>query len=194
MNQWCTITWVWDKPRFVVSVAKHLYDQFWEPSIADKCSFGVTSSRVSFIPNWCYDSIFSAERAGFECHPLKAPFGCASREAKNQKTPTFVSVFSAKRAGFEYHPSMGAKTSGKQKRLNKQASLGGEGGIRTRDTLQYTRFPSVRAKPDYATSPNCSCIHPSGQYYTISRLQIKVFWGRFLRRITNRAWRTLRSC
>jgi hypothetical protein len=31
--------------------------------------------------------------------------------------------------------------------------LSGEGGIRTRDTLQYTRFPSVRAKPDYATSP-----------------------------------------
>ena len=31
---------------------------------------------------------------------------------------------------------------------------GGEGGIRTLDTLLgYTRFPIVRARPDYATSP-----------------------------------------
>ena len=31
---------------------------------------------------------------------------------------------------------------------------GGEGGIRTLDTLMgYTRFPIVRARPDYATSP-----------------------------------------
>jgi hypothetical protein len=30
---------------------------------------------------------------------------------------------------------------------------GGEGGIRTREPLWVTRFPSVRAKPDYATSP-----------------------------------------
>ena len=29
----------------------------------------------------------------------------------------------------------------------------GEGGIRTREPLWVTRFPSVRAKPDYATSP-----------------------------------------
>ncbi len=32
-------------------------------------------------------------------------------------------------------------------------SNGGEGGIRTREPLWVTRFPSVRAKPDYATSP-----------------------------------------
>ena len=31
--------------------------------------------------------------------------------------------------------------------------IGGEGGIRTREPLWVTRFPSVRAKPDYATSP-----------------------------------------
>jgi hypothetical protein len=30
---------------------------------------------------------------------------------------------------------------------------GGEGGIRTRDTLRYTRFPGERVRPDYATSP-----------------------------------------
>ena len=33
------------------------------------------------------------------------------------------------------------------------ALYGGEGGIRTHEPLQVTRFPSVRAKPDYATSP-----------------------------------------
>ena len=32
--------------------------------------------------------------------------------------------------------------------------FGGEGGIRTLDTLMgYTRFPIVRARPNYATSP-----------------------------------------
>ena len=30
----------------------------------------------------------------------------------------------------------------------------GEGGIRTRDTLRYTRFPGARVRPDYATSPS----------------------------------------
>jgi hypothetical protein len=39
---------------------------------------------------------------------------------------------------------------------------GGERGIRTPDTLRYTRFPSVRAKP--ATRP----LHLSGAYYTIT--------------------------
>ena len=35
-----------------------------------------------------------------------------------------------------------------------KAFYGGEGGIRTLDTLLgYTRFPIVRARPDYATSP-----------------------------------------
>ena len=33
-------------------------------------------------------------------------------------------------------------------------SFSGEGGIRTREPLWVTRFPSVRAKPDYATSPS----------------------------------------
>ena len=44
----------------------------------------------------------------------------------------------------------------KQKRLplRGETFLGGEGGIRTREPLWVTRFPSVRAKPDYATSPN----------------------------------------
>ena len=33
-------------------------------------------------------------------------------------------------------------------------TYGGEGGIRTLDTLMgYTRFPIVRARPGYATSP-----------------------------------------
>ena len=31
--------------------------------------------------------------------------------------------------------------------------LGGEGGIRTLDTLRYTRSPGARTRPDYATSP-----------------------------------------
>ena len=37
---------------------------------------------------------------------------------------------------------------------NGEFFTGGEGGIRTREPLWVTRFPSVRAKPDYATSPN----------------------------------------
>ena len=33
--------------------------------------------------------------------------------------------------------------------------IGGEGGIRTLDILMgYTRFPIVRARPNYATSPS----------------------------------------
>ena len=35
----------------------------------------------------------------------------------------------------------------------KPGLCGGEGGIRTRDPLRGTRFPIVRTKPDYATSP-----------------------------------------
>ena len=31
---------------------------------------------------------------------------------------------------------------------------GGEAGIRTLETLRFTRFPSARTRPDYATSPN----------------------------------------
>jgi len=38
---------------------------------------------------------------------------------------------------------------------------GGEGGIRTLGTLRYTRSPSARDKPDYATSPKT----PSGANY-----------------------------
>jgi hypothetical protein len=48
----------------------------------------------------------------------------------------------AERAGFEYHPLSGAR---------KPIQNGGEGGIRTREPLWVTRFPSVRAKP--ATRP-----------------------------------------
>ena len=40
--------------------------------------------------------------------------------------------------------------------------MSGEGGIRTREPLRVTRFPSERAKPDYATSPYDTL---SGRYY-----------------------------
>ena len=44
---------------------------------------------------------------------------------------------------------------------------GGEGGIRTLDTFRYTRFPSVRTRPDYATSPLIDCAIPlTGGHYT----------------------------
>ena len=37
-------------------------------------------------------------------------------------------------------------------------TYGGEAGIRTLDTLRYTRFPSARTRPGYATSPySLSC-------------------------------------
>lgn len=39
---------------------------------------------------------------------------------------------------------------------NDPRRFSGEGGIRTREPLGVTRFPSVRAKPDYATSPYSS--------------------------------------
>ncbi len=42
---------------------------------------------------------------------------------------------------------------------------GGEGGIRTREPLWVTRFPSVRAKPDYATSP---FLVQAGKLYHVS--------------------------
>ena len=48
------------------------------------------------------------------------------------------------------------------------ALLCGEGGIRTREPLWVTRFPSVRAKPDYATSP-----YQAGELYHV-KLTIKM--------------------
>ena len=37
-------------------------------------------------------------------------------------------------------------------------TYGGEAGIRTLDTRRYTRFPSARTRPGYATSPySLSC-------------------------------------
>ena len=43
---------------------------------------------------------------------------------------------------------------------------GGEGGIRTREPLRVTRAPGVRAKPDYATSPDL----PDGQRRELYRI------------------------
>jgi hypothetical protein len=37
--------------------------------------------------------------------------------------------------------------------LRRIFSTGGEGGIRTRGGVTLTRFPIVRIRPDYATSP-----------------------------------------
>jgi hypothetical protein len=37
--------------------------------------------------------------------------------------------------------------------LRRRACTGGEGGIRTRGGVTLTRFPIVRIRPDYATSP-----------------------------------------
>ncbi len=48
--------------------------------------------------------------------------------------------------------SMGVRLKTKTS-LDKRDVFSGEGGIRTREPLWVTRFPSVRAKPDYATSP-----------------------------------------
>ena len=51
-------------------------------------------------------------------------------------------------------PSMGTREpKNKNASINLRRFSGGEGGIRTREPLWVTRFPSVRAKPDYATSP-----------------------------------------
>ena len=54
-------------------------------------------------------------------------------------------------------------------------SIGGEGGIRTREPLWVTRFPSVRAKPDYATSPFLRLAN-----YTTCYLYGNIRIGRFL--------------
>ncbi len=48
-------------------------------------------------------------------------------------------------------------------RLWRLAATGGEGGIRTRGGVTLTRFPIVRIRPDYATSPRTG----SPDYYTI---------------------------
>ena len=41
----------------------------------------------------------------------------------------------------------------KSKDTKNRVLLGGEGGIRTREPVKVTHIPSVRDKPDYATSP-----------------------------------------
>jgi hypothetical protein len=49
---------------------------------------------------------------------------------------------------------------------------GGEGGIRTLVPLRETRSPGVRARPNYATSPNDAvrlCLRKRGDYTTILR-------------------------
>ena len=51
---------------------------------------------------------------------------------------------------------MGTREPTKEKPLSKRGAKGGEGGIRTREPFWVTRFPSVRAKPNYATSPYSS--------------------------------------
>ncbi len=51
--------------------------------------------------------------------------------------------------------TLGAREPPMQNASHDEAFIsGGEGGIRTREPFWVTRFPSVRAKPDYATSPN----------------------------------------
>src|SRR5512136_173962 len=78
----------------------------------------------------------------------------------------------AERAGFGYHPLSGACKPIHKWRRGRDSDIipfrgpanlsinGGEGGIRTREPLWVTRFPSVRAKP--ATRP----LHSSGANYT----------------------------
>ncbi len=78
-----------------------------------------------------------------------------AREPPIKKHPLWSVLLVAERAGFEYHLlNGGARTSNKKTPLAECFACGGEGGIRTREPLWVTRFPSVRAKPDYATSPN----------------------------------------
>ena len=75
------------------------------------------------------------------------------RQVSNIGTKVLAEIRSASQAK---HPS------------EKGCRSGGEGGIRTREPLWVTRFPSVRAKPDYATSP-CQ----AGELYHV-KLTIKM--------------------
>jgi hypothetical protein len=59
----------------------------------------------------------------------------------------------AERADSNIIPSMGTREPKTKTPQQVRRFPGGEGGIRTREPLWVTRFPSVRAKPDYATSP-----------------------------------------
>ena len=51
-----------------------------------------------------------------------------------------------------------------------EGPFSGEGGIRTREPLRVTRAPGVRAKPDYATSPNFERLELYHLFHTCQRL------------------------
>jgi hypothetical protein len=63
--------------------------------------------------------------------------------------------------------------------LRRIADTGGEGGIRTRGGVTLTRFPIVRIRPDYATSPRS---RRPGNYTIVATVcqidvAVKVFGG-----------------
>jgi hypothetical protein len=55
--------------------------------------------------------------------------------------------------------------------LRRLAGAGGEGGIRTRGGVTLTRFPIVRIRPDYATSPRSV----RRGHYTIVDIECQIF-------------------
>jgi hypothetical protein len=61
---------------------------------------------------------------------------------------------------------------------------GGEGGIRTLDTLRYTRSPGARTRPDYATSPSVTGPFPcqrAGLYHSFRALNGVLPWEKLFR-------------
>ena len=95
-----------------------------------------------------YKSVSSAERARFEYHPLNG-----GARTSNKKPFNDEGLYWRRGRDSKILPSMGAHEPQIKSPSMMKGSTGGEGGIRTREPLWVTRFPSVRAKPDYATSP-----------------------------------------
>ena len=86
------------------------------------------------------------------------------------KRPDYEALFSGGEGGIRIlSPQWGRENLNKENAPTMRRFFsGGEGGIRTREPLWVTRFPSVRAKPDYATSPSSSWrIIPLVIYMTI---------------------------
>ena len=71
-----------------------------------------------------------------------------------QTCPAFVPVGGGMTgSSWQREPGGHTKTPQADTHLRRVACTGGEGGIRTRGGVTLTRFPIVRIRPDYATSP-----------------------------------------
>src|SRR3954463_15062309 len=101
----------------------------------DRCeAIGEESELFNFIHAETQVSKKLAESEGFE-PPNGLPRLLISNQVPSAARPALPGATRTPRALFCIRPSATSR------------SVGGEGGIRTHDTLPYTRFPSVRLRP-----------------------------------------------